>query len=241
MAETVAINTSLMTLKSCIRARTCPTPPPSTAGAAGGVPHVPFRSSKLTLALKEAFDLYSRQPTHTLFIATASPDTVDVAATLNTLRYASALVSSPHPRIQLQPDPQGRNVFFWSPERLSEWLLKYGSPLLGPKTLTAVLDSMDGGRFAKIPEGEFYTRIQHARECAGQTWSAKEEATAKELYLKWWKLVIASRTLSQKALEQQWKTRQAEKVKLEEEETRQDKEVQRLLGLPGIAAAPTSA
>lgn len=240
MAETVAINTSLMTLKSCIRARTCPAPPPST-GAGGGVPHIPFRSSKLTLALKEAFDLYSRQPTHTLFIATASPDAVDVAATLNTLRYASALVSSPHSRIELQPDALGRNVFFWSPARLSEWLLKYGSPLLGSHTVDAVLDGMDGGRFAKIPEGEFYTRIQHARESSGASWTAKEESEAKELYLKWWKLVIASRTLSQKALEQQWKSRQAEKAQREEEETRQDKEVQRLLRLPGIAAAPTSA
>lgn len=241
MAETVAINTSLMTLKSCIRARTCATPPPATGAAGAGVPHIPFRSSKLTLALKEAFDLYSRQPTHTLFIATASPDIVDVAATLNTLRYASALVCSPHSRIELQPDPLGRNVFFWSPARLAEWLLKYGSPLLNAQTVDAVLDGMDGARLAKIPEGEFYTRIQHAREGAGESWSAKEEAAAKELHLKWWKLVIASRTLSQKALEQQWKSRQAEKVKLEEEETRQDKEVQRLLRLPGIAAAPTSA
>ncbi|CBQ71613.1 related to Kinesin-like protein KIF2C [Sporisorium reilianum SRZ2] len=239
IAETVAINTSLMTLKSCIRARTCPAPPPSTgaAGAAAGVPHIPFRSSKLTLALKEAFDLYSRQPTHTLFIATASPDAVDVAATLNTLRYASALVASPHARIELQPDALGRNVFFWTPSRLTEWLLKYGSPLLGAQSVAGVLDGMDGARFARVPEGEFYVRIQAAREGA---WTAKDEAAAKELYLKWWKLVIASRTLSQKALEQQWKSRQAEKVKLEEE-TRQDKEVQRLLRLPGIAAAPTSA
>lgn len=233
MAETVAINTSLMTLKSCIRARTSPAP--TTAGVA---PHIPFRSSKLTLALKEAFDLYSRQPTHTLFIATASPDAVDIAATLNTFRYASALVAAPHARIELQSDPQGRNVFFWSTARLSEWLVKYGSPLLTSSTVAGLVDGMDGGRFAKVPEGEFYSRIQIARK---GSWGNKEEQQAKELYLKWWKLVIASRTLSQKALEEQWKLRQAEKVRLEEEETRQDKEVQRLMRLPGIAAAPTGA
>ncbi len=97
---------------------------------------------------------------------------------------------------------------------------------------------MDGARFAKLPEGEFYTRIQTARQ---GSWGNKEEQQAKELYLKWWKLVIASRTLSQKALEEQWRLRQAEKVRQEEEETRQDKEVQRLMRLPGIAAAPTGA
>lgn len=238
MAETVAINTSLMTLKSCIRARTSPAPPPATGSAGAAAPHIPFRSSKLTLALKEAFDLYSRQPTHTLFIATASPDQVDIAATLNTFRYASALVASPHARIELQPDPLGRNVFFWSSARLSEWLLKYGSPLLTSNNVAGLVDGMDGARFAKLPEGDFYARLQNA---STGTWGGKQEAAAKELYLKWWKLVIASRTLSQKALEEQWKLRQAEKVRQEEEETRQDKEVQRLMRLPGIAAAPTSA
>ncbi len=127
MAETVAINTSLMTLKQCILSRTSQTS--SNGGEAGGPPHIPFRSSKLTLALKEAFDLYSRQPTHTLFIATASPEAVDLPATLNTFRYASALLAAPHSRIELQPDPLDRNVFFWSPDRLSQWLLKY-APLL---------------------------------------------------------------------------------------------------------------
>ena len=234
MAETVAINTSLMTLKACIRARTSPSTTTTTSG--GGVPHIPFRSSKLTLALKEAFDLYSRQPTHTLFIATASPDACDVAATLNTFRYASALVAAPHERIALQPDALGRNVFFWSPARLVEWLTKY-APFLHSK-VEEVLRGEDGARFAKVPEGEFYARI---KAVLGEKWGNKEEAAAKELYLKWWKLVIASRTLSQKALEEQWKQRQQEKVQREEQELREDKEVQKLLRLPSIAAAPTTA
>lgn len=238
MAETVAINTSLMTLKSCIRARTSPTPPAIGSGAAP-VPHIPFRSSKLTLALKEAFDLYSRQPTHTLLIATASPDVVDVAATLNTLRYASALVAAPHARIQLQPDPQGRNVFFWSNQRLAEWLTKYASPLLTSEDAVQVLAGMDGSSFAKLPEGEFYSRIQAIIRT--ERWTNQQQTAAKEVYLKWWKLVIASRTLSQKALEQEWKQRQKEKATAEEHETREDKDVQRLLRLPSIAAAPTSA
>ncbi|KAJ9477278.1 Kinesin-like protein [Pseudozyma hubeiensis] len=228
MAETVAINTSLMTLKNCIRARTSP-----ATAANGSVPHIPFRSSKLTLALKEAFDLYSRQPTHTVLIATASPDAVDVAASLNTLRYADALVTSPHERIELKPDPQGRNVFFWSNERLTAWLEKY-SPL-EQQQVQVVLDGMDGSRFAKIPEGEFCQRMQDA---SGGKMGEKE---VKEVYLKWWKLVIASRTLSQKALESEWKERQREKVRREEQEVAEDEDVKRLLRLPGIASAPTTA
>ena len=46
MKETKEINSSLMTLKSCIRART-------TAAAAGqGSTHIPYRSNKLTLLMK---------------------------------------------------------------------------------------------------------------------------------------------------------------------------------------------
>lgn len=233
-AETVAINTSLMTLKSCIRARTAPCNTSSSSTRAP--PHIPFRSSKLTLALKEAFDLYSRQPTHTLFIATASPDAVDVAATLNTFRYASALVTSPHSRIELQPDAQGRNVFFWTPSRLAEWLVKYGAPLVDQHNVQRVLDGMDGARFARLPEGEFYHRLEKHAAKEG-TWGNKQQALAKELHLKWWKLVIASRTLSQKALEAQWKHRQADKHQQEQHELANDAEVQHLLKLPSIAAS----
>lgn len=223
IAETVAINTSLMTLKQCIRAR--------TGGEGRGPPHIPFRSSKLTLALKEAFDLYARQPTHTLFIATASPDPADLAATLNTFRYASALQSSsPRNRIELQPDPQGRNVFFWSPDRLATWLVKYGAPLLNHSNVNKVAEGEDGMRFSKIPEQTFYTRFCTAT-------GSKEDKAARELYLRWWKLVIASRTLSAKALEAQWKQRQAQKSKQEDDETRQDVEVQRLLRLESVRAA----
>ncbi|SPO31877.1 related to Kinesin-like protein KIF2C [Ustilago trichophora] len=233
MAETVSINTSLMTLKSCIRARTSPSCPTDKAG----VPHIPFRSSKLTLALKEAFDLYSRQPTHTLFIATASPDPVDVPATLNTFRYASALVAVPHERIELRADPLGRNVFFWTPTRLSEWLIKYGQPLITHDNVSRVLQGEDGSRFAKLPEGQFYTRFQQVVEA--EKWNSKMEAKVKDLYLKWWKLVIASRTLSQKALQDEWNKRQALKVEQEDQELRQDQEVQKLLRLPAIAKAPS--
>ncbi|SPO31988.1 related to Kinesin-like protein KIF2C [Ustilago trichophora] len=237
MAETVAINTPLMTLKSCIRARTSPS---SCSDTKGGVPHIPFRSSKLTLALKEAFDLYSRQPTHTVFIATASPDLADVAATLNTLRYASALVICPHERIELEPDALGRNVFFWSPKRLSEWLIKYGQPLVTLDNVASVQKGEDGAKFAKLPEAQFYQRLQQtAQEINKDDCNSKNHAAAKELYLKWWKLVIASRTLSQKALQEQWKQRQALKLKQEEIEIREDKDVQSLLNLPEIARAPS--
>ncbi|KAI3489885.1 hypothetical protein L1887_45978 [Cichorium endivia] len=231
MAETVAINTSLMTLKQCIRARTSPAP-----SANGAPPHIPFRSSKLTLALKEAFDLYARQPTHTVFIATASPDLVDQPATLNTLRYAAALVAAPHARIHLQPDPQGRNIFFWTPARLAEWILKYASPFITPANIEALVQGQDGAAFARVPEQQFYARFADAT-AAGKL-EGKAEAKAKEVYLKWWKLVIASRTISQKALADEWKKRHAAKLAHEAEEEGRDAEVQRLLRLEAVAKAP---
>ena len=51
MAETKEINSSLSALKECIRARTQASMP-----GAGGL-HVPYRRSKLTLLMKDVFDI----------------------------------------------------------------------------------------------------------------------------------------------------------------------------------------
>ena len=50
MAETKLINVSLMALKDCIRARSIASNPGTS-----GVPHIPYRRSKLTLLMKDVF------------------------------------------------------------------------------------------------------------------------------------------------------------------------------------------
>ncbi|KAL0248631.1 hypothetical protein GEMRC1_003865 [Eukaryota sp. GEM-RC1] len=70
--EGADINTSLLSLKECIRALD------------KAATHLPFRGSKLTMVLKDSFIGDAR----TVMIAAISPNTTSGVNTLNTLRYA---------------------------------------------------------------------------------------------------------------------------------------------------------
>eukprot|EP00759_Apiculatamorpha_spiralis_P005890 PhF_6_TR13449/c0_g1_i2/m.21517/K10393/KIF2_24, MCAK; kinesin family member 2/24 len=70
--EGAEINKSLLALKECIR------------GLDENKKHIPFRGSKLTEVLRDAFVGNSR----TVMIATVSPSSLNAEHTLNTLRYA---------------------------------------------------------------------------------------------------------------------------------------------------------
>ncbi|KAG7369138.1 diatom spindle kinesin 1 [Nitzschia inconspicua] len=74
-AESAEINTSLLSLKECIRA----------LGQKNT--HVPYRGSKLTLILKDCFSPDSK----TTMIATVSPGASATDHSLNTLRYADRI------------------------------------------------------------------------------------------------------------------------------------------------------
>ena len=88
--ESAEINTSLLSLKECIRAlgqRKATTSLPSTSASSGGV-HVPYRGSKLTLILKDCF---TSPQARTTMIATVSPGASATDHSLNTLRYADRI------------------------------------------------------------------------------------------------------------------------------------------------------
>ena len=89
--ECSAINTSLMALKDILRAK---------VSNNGTNTHL-YRKSKLTLALKDSFELPKAR---TVIIATVSPASKDTEHSLNTLRYA-CLMSS-------QAKVNGPSVFF---------------------------------------------------------------------------------------------------------------------------------
>ncbi|KAH9252945.1 hypothetical protein BASA81_009101 [Batrachochytrium salamandrivorans] len=76
-SESAAINTSLLSLKECIRAL-------ENGGSAST--HVPYRQSKLTMVLKDSFSSSLRSKT--LMIGCISPAASSSDHTLNTLRYA---------------------------------------------------------------------------------------------------------------------------------------------------------
>jgi len=76
--EGAEINTSLLSLKECIRAME------------SSKTHIPFRQSKLTMVLRNSF-IGGINKNHVIMIACISPDQSSLDHTLNTLRYAERL------------------------------------------------------------------------------------------------------------------------------------------------------
>ena len=86
ISETKKINVSLNALKECIQARTLASTPGSAVNT-----HVPFRRSRLTLLLKDIFDINCPRLTATVVIATVNPFGKDAGQTKTTLDYAAPL------------------------------------------------------------------------------------------------------------------------------------------------------
>ncbi|KAI9190315.1 hypothetical protein H9P43_001749 [Blastocladiella emersonii ATCC 22665] len=96
--ETRITNQSLATLKECIRARHQHTIEAARAKANPGRRtrhvHVPFRTSKLTMILKEALDPASRVRSRTVVLGHLAPALADSEHSLNTARYVANLKSA---------------------------------------------------------------------------------------------------------------------------------------------------
>jgi kinesin family protein 2/24 len=207
--ESVEINKSLMTMKECIRQRTIAGSGSSEALSA----HIPYRASKLTLLLKEAFELSSPQPAHTVFIATVSAHPDDVSASINTLRYASSLLAVvPRSTVLIDSDPT--NVFQWSHEDTLVWLQQaVGRTISDPRL---VLPFENGWTLSKIPEQEFIRRLMISSD------GRIGEKRARSVYLDFWQKVVSSRTKKRSM------TRKAWTKKFNEERKKQDLEYVRI-------------
>lgn len=83
--QTQHINKSLMALKECIRNRALSALNPDKSY------HIPYRSSKLTLVLKDSFELMSNKHCKTTIIANVAPGVCDLAMTKNTLRFVTPI------------------------------------------------------------------------------------------------------------------------------------------------------
>ncbi len=79
MEETQAINLSLLALKDCIRARTVRSA------------HIPYRRSKITLLLKDAFDARCARMCSTVILAHVCPLVRDLSHSADTVKYAAPL------------------------------------------------------------------------------------------------------------------------------------------------------
>jgi kinesin family protein 2/24 len=74
-----------MALKECMRNRALAAIHPEKDF------HIPYRNSKLTLMLKDSFELCSNKLSKTVVIANVAPGVADLAMTKNTLRFVTPI------------------------------------------------------------------------------------------------------------------------------------------------------
>eukprot|EP00088_Acartia_fossae_P062825 TRINITY_DN7613_c0_g1_i3.p1 TRINITY_DN7613_c0_g1~~TRINITY_DN7613_c0_g1_i3.p1 ORF type:complete len:671 (-),score=211.19 TRINITY_DN7613_c0_g1_i3:64-2076(-) len=180
--ETRQINTSLMALKECIINR---------AKASVDTEkhyHIPFRQSKLTLLLKDAFELESHKICRTIVFANVSPTIADTSMTLNTLRYVAPIKEGMKGRVKEEVDPN--NPMNWDNERLREWFHQNAKEIVD---MEKICPFESGRQILRIPEVEFLDRLM-ASSKDGKLGPKK----AKAIYGKLWCALIDARTKDRK-------------------------------------------
>ncbi|RUS27781.1 P-loop containing nucleoside triphosphate hydrolase protein, partial [Jimgerdemannia flammicorona] len=191
LAETREINKSLMTLKDCIRNRAL-----ATIQHKRHV-HIPYRTSKLTTILKDAFELESARQCRAIVIAHVSPNIMDSAHSANTLRYAGPIkVATPTEPLPVDPD----NPVTWSHEQIHNWI-RQTSKLVPPEVLCP---TETGVQLCRLTEAEFLMRCM---SCKGMT-----EKRAKAFYLKLWELIVDARVKHRKVKAAPKKTKAQEEA-----------------------------
>eukprot|EP00092_Neocalanus_flemingeri_P034043 GFUD01037022.1.p1 GENE.GFUD01037022.1~~GFUD01037022.1.p1 ORF type:complete len:627 (+),score=181.38 GFUD01037022.1:64-1944(+) len=178
--ETKEINKSLMCLKECIRNRAKSAMEPHT------FVHIPFRQSKLSLLLKDAFELESFRLCKTVVFANIAPTLADNAMTLNTLRYVAPIKMGVKNMTKIIPDP--KSPASWSNEKLVEWVKKASNGKIDPLTLCPW---ESGKQLLSLPEAEILKRITVNNP-------KLSEARAKDFYTRLWKLLVEARTKERK-------------------------------------------
>mmetsp|Transcript_28938 Transcript_28938/g.57837 ORF Transcript_28938/g.57837 Transcript_28938/m.57837 type:complete len:600 (-) Transcript_28938:98-1897(-) len=177
IAETKAINSSLSALKECIRARTM-----ASAPGLGAEIHVPYRRSKLTLLMKDVFDIGCTRLCSTVVVTACSPLALDVSHTANTLKYSAPLrlatISAPAKSLQVDVNDPA----LWDEAQVLEYLGKTHPNLPEPSKF---LNGLNGVHLCALPEKEFYKRAKEVGASA---------EVGKEIYLAVWALISDAKT-----------------------------------------------
>ncbi|KAH7136707.1 P-loop containing nucleoside triphosphate hydrolase protein [Dactylonectria estremocensis] len=169
--ETREINTSLSTLKDCIRGKAA-----ANAAEASGQrkPHVPWRQSSLTKILKHVLDPAAYRPCKTVVVACVNPSLADVHPSRNTLRYAETLRVLLPRRPPVVDDPKAPVT--WTNEMLTEWIRENsGSPPIDPAILAP---TESGTQLLHLPIPDFEARcldtpgvsLEQARAFRAKLW-----------------------------------------------------------------------
>ncbi|PVH88194.1 diatom spindle kinesin 1 [Cadophora sp. DSE1049] len=183
MKESREINTSLSTLKDCIRGRTMWYMEQAQVGGGGKSKpiHIPYRNSTLTKVLKHVFDTKGYRHCKTGVVACVSPNIVDVGPTKNSFRYAEML-RIPVPPFK-QPVYKEDMPSTWTSAALRAWVDENsGNP---PINSTLLAPTENGIQICRLPKGEFVSR------CLKTPGVSEQQARA--FYDKLWRLHIDSR------------------------------------------------
>ncbi|KAG8753821.1 hypothetical protein FRC12_011404 [Ceratobasidium sp. 428] len=183
MDESRLINTSLMALKDCVRGRALVEAERSKKGEGKtGFQHIPYRSSKLTLALKPVFDVEATRNCKTVVIAHVSPHLVDAPHSNNTLTYVSPFrVMMTSQTNDLVPSPSA-----WTNDEFRDWVGKT-STKINPTKL-APFES--GKQMCELDETVFIQRcLDSQKDGLVGTDKALTAKGAKAFYDKLWGLI----------------------------------------------------
>ena len=150
MEETKEINLSLMSLKECIRARTV------ASGPGGASVHVPYRRSKLTLLMKDVFDIGCARMCSTVVLAHVSPLAGDVKHTGNTVNYSAPLRVAVNDKKRMERDDA--DPANWGADRIKKWVAETGG--LSDREVSDLLPSGSTGLdLCQVSEVEIYRRL----------------------------------------------------------------------------------
>ena len=179
LTETKLINTSLMTLKDCMKAR-------AYALNSSGHVFLPFRKSLLTLCLKDSFELAVARPVKTVIMATVSPSCLDASHSLMTLRYAAAVFVTPKQRV-LEVDM--KDPINWTRETCHKFLqAKSQQKVQVQDILPAENDS--GRALCEMPQAVFVDKVMQATNFS--------EDRANTVYINLWKRIVDARSRRKK-------------------------------------------
>ena len=85
--------------------------------------HIPYRNSKLTLLLKEAFELFSNKHSKTVIIANVSPSVLDQQMTKNTLKFVAPIkIGAKEKKVTKNFELNAENPATWTNQMLRDWL-----------------------------------------------------------------------------------------------------------------------
>ena len=185
MKETKEINSSLMVLKECIRART------NAGGAGADGNHVPYRRNKLTLLMKDVFEIGCSRMCSTVVIANCSPLASDVGHTKNTVKYAAPLrvavsASASNSNRQNNKELDVHDPALWSNTQIVSWAKDIIADS-GKMDCKLFVNGLSGVQFCALSENEFHDRAEHQ---LGET----DGAIAKRLYMEMWTLIVDAKT-----------------------------------------------